>query len=471
MSNLIQADYSKQLLFPPSIEDYLSEDDPVRFLREFIDSLDLKELGFEESEGEIGRPAYSVNLLLKVVIYGCFEGIRSFRSLERQCKRDVGLIWLTGMHYPDHNSIWRFYKKNKKSIKGIFQQSVKVALKNDLIGMLLNAVDGTRIKADVSDRNKISRKKLEGILSELDNIGDKLIEDLDRNNQTEIGEEENKLPKELQDREKLRKKIQDDLKELADNEATQMHKTDKDARTMRFIGNQFALGYNCQIGVDSTKGIITSAETGQNAADSVYFGEMIEQSKLNTDGQTAETTVADAGYFSGKNLVDKGYEVLINIPSDYNQNKFIDKDSPYYVKNFDYDKQRDVYKCPQEKDLTFRRYQKGYNGSNYLGKIYKCSDYANCPVVKECTKLKDGRQICVNVHHQIIEQQKIKQQGVLNKDKLKKRREIVEPVFGYIKNILNYRRATLRGLENVKSQWYLICTIINLRKIHKALYA
>jgi len=111
------------------------------------------------------------------------------------------------------------------------------------------------------------------------------------------------------------------------------------------------------------------------------------------------------------------------------------------------------------------------DGSNYLGKVYKCNDYINCPVVKECTKLKDGRQICINVHQQAIERQRVKQQETTNRQKLKKRREIVEPVFGYIKRILNYTRTTLRGLENVKSQWYLICTIVNLRKIYKALYA
>jgi transposase len=104
-----------------------------------VDSLDLGDMGFKVRTSSDGRPSYAVSLLLKVWLYGTFEHIGSSRTLERRCKRDLGLLWLTGMHYPDHNTLWRFFRDNREAIKTLFKQSVAVALKNDMIGMVYHA--------------------------------------------------------------------------------------------------------------------------------------------------------------------------------------------------------------------------------------------------------------------------------------------------------------------------------------------
>ncbi|MCX6355771.1 MAG: transposase [Candidatus Aureabacteria bacterium] len=205
-------------------------------LREFVDSLDLLGLGFKAREAEEGRPYYGESLLLKVWLYGYFNGIRSSRKLEKENKENIGLIWLTGMHYPDHNTLWRFYQRNQKALKSLFKEAVQIAVKGGLVRMVVNAVDGTKIMADVSQRSGIHRKKLEEILRRIDESVDEVCSEIERAEEDEAGEEYG-LPLELQERKKLRAFIEGELKELKERGTSNLSKTDKDARMMK--GNEW----------------------------------------------------------------------------------------------------------------------------------------------------------------------------------------------------------------------------------------
>ncbi len=129
MSNEIRADYSQQFLFPPSLDDWVPKDHPARFVSLFVDSLDLNALGFKKRKSKKGRSNYSNDLLLKVWLFGFFERIYSSRTLEKACRVQLPFLWLTGLNYADHNTIWRFFNKNSNILKHLFSQSVHVALK------------------------------------------------------------------------------------------------------------------------------------------------------------------------------------------------------------------------------------------------------------------------------------------------------------------------------------------------------
>ena len=113
MAQPITPDYGQQFLFPPALEDWVADDDPARFLREFVDQLDLPALGFAMPVAVEGRPPYHPSLLLKIWLYGYYHRIRSTRKLEIACREHLSLLWLTGLIQPDHNSLWRFWRDNR----------------------------------------------------------------------------------------------------------------------------------------------------------------------------------------------------------------------------------------------------------------------------------------------------------------------------------------------------------------------
>lgn len=461
MSHEIRADYSQIWMFPPSLEDLVSKDHPVRFIREFVDQLELEELGFRMRKGEEGRPNYAADLLLKVWLYGYLERIRSSRGLEKACRLHLALMWLTGMNTPDHNSLWRFWKDNRKALKGVFRQTVRVGIDAGLVDMVLHAVDGTKITSRASTDKAWMRKKLEKQLARLDKSLEQSMAEVEKAENDESGEY--RLPEELAEKGKLRETIREKLAKLNAEGRNHMHPGEPEA-TMMKNHEGTRLGYNAQAVVDSKAGMIVAGEVTTDQNDIQQLVPMLEMVHQEL-GKVAEETVADGGYCAGEQL-DKAeqseFPVLVNLGQ---LRKAEQEGGLYHSSKFEYDEENDCYICPMGQKLEFETVQKNADRS-YETKVYRCKYADQCRVRGECSQDKRGRHIKRSPYAGAVLRQKQKQEDESKSALLRKRMAIVEPVFSRVKHLLEFRRWTMGGLDKAKAQWMFVCALLNLMRIY-----
>jgi len=465
MKREIRAEYDQMLLFPPSVEDWIGEEHGARFIRDFVDSLDLRKLGFAVPASEVGGSFYAPDLLLKVWLYGYMHGIRSMRRLERACREHMGLIWLTGRKVPDHNSLWRFFDTNRKAISQLFKQSVKVAVKCEMVGMVVHAIDGTKIRSNSSWNKMVSSETLERMQEKLDRSVADFMAEIERQDQEEFGEY--KLPPAMQGTLRRKERIQKALQELKESELKRVHHREPEARLMKNRRN-VDLSYNAQAVADRDNGIIVAAEVVNEGSDNGELVPMLDLVRENV-GATAQENLADGGYFSGSQIglsEERRYEVLMSPPSSETAPSQSSKTGVYHTREFTYDEARDCCVCPHGDELPYLTTKvRGKNKNGF--RVYRCRKHRSCPYRSKCTTSKQGREVEISVNHAAIERQRVKREDPANMQLLSQRKAIIEPVFAWIKRHLGFTRWTVYGLERVRAQWSLICATINLTKIYK----
>jgi transposase len=463
MSYEKKPDRSQVFLLPPSLDDWVPEDHPARFIDAFVESLDLPALGFEVGHAPTGRPRYSAQLLLSVYIYCYFDRIRSLRRMERACLENVALMWLTGNERPDHNTLWRFFGDNKKAIRKVLKQSVKVAVDANLVGMVLHAVDGTKIEAQASSKTAYYRKQQDEALKRVDfSIAEmeRLLEE-----SQESGVDSYRLPEELADAKTRREKIRESLAELDEAGVNNLQPCEPDARVMKCDGKK-VFAYNAQAVTDGKAGIIVGEDVVTEETDHGLLASMIDTVK-ETIGDVAETTLADKGYSADKDLAqaeEKGYEVLVNLGENVDPN---DGEKPFHKSRFVYERDEDCFICPLGQTLRFQRTSTARRGDGKL-RVYHCTGYKECPKRWQCSSNKRGRTIELSEHHEAVARQRAKQKNPEAKAKMARRGVIVEPTFAFAKHVLEFRRWSYRDIESNRTQWSLMCSTINLHRLYTA---
>lgn len=461
MSQEIRANYEQLDLLPQCLEDWVPRDHPARFLREFVDSLRLADLGFRPRESEEGRPNYAADLLLKVWLYGYLAKIRSTRELERACREHLSLLWLTGRHTPDHNTLWRFWKENREALRAVFRKAVQVAAAQGLVGMICHAVDGTKIAAASSLRTMERRASLEAALERVEESIQAMTRDVEEAEEREAGEY--RLPEELQEAEKLRAAIRASLDQMQEAERDCLHPQEPEARLMPCEGRK-QLAYNAQVAVDEAGGLVVGEGVVNAEGDHHQLVPLLDEVKQNL-GAVAEETVADAGYQSAPELARaeaRGYEVLVN-PTGEKQRE---GGGEFHAARFRYEETEDVVICPRGEKMPRER-EKWSRWKQYRLWVYRCEKVRECPMQASCSRDPRGRMIEIGPYHRAVEKQHAKQRDPTKQKWLQKRQGIVEPVFGLIKQAMGFRRWTVRGLENVRTQWSLVCTAYNLKKLYR----
>ena len=162
-------DRNQTHLFPVSLDQAIDKDNEVRMIDQFVEKINLAEMGFKIDFSENGRPAYHPGDLLKLFIYGYMNRIRSSRQLEKECRRNMEVIWLLKSLSPDHNTISNFRKDNPQAIKKVFRETVRIAKYFNLIGGKLLAGDSTKLRAQNSKKNNYNQKKIDRQLEYIEN--------------------------------------------------------------------------------------------------------------------------------------------------------------------------------------------------------------------------------------------------------------------------------------------------------------
>ena len=467
MSREIQADYTRQFLFPPSLENWVKADDPARYIRAFVDSLDLREIAGDEWAAAIedpsGRPHYAFEMLLKVWLYGYLYDIRSSRKLERACRQLMPLVWLTGMNEPDHNTLWRFWKRYRKALKKVFVSSVRVALEANLVGMVLQAVDGTKIATAASQKKAWHRQDLEKLLAAVGERIEKLENEVAsaKEGGTEV---DDRLPQKLQDETQLRETVKEALRSLDAAGQEHMHPHDPDARMMKGgTSKRIEFAYNAQAVCDASHGIVVAENVVDEENDKQQLGPMLEQVEQNT-GRVADQTLADCGYDTAESLAKaEALNASVVIAQQVNPATV----GPYHVARFTYDEQAGTVFCPIGQQLRKVGVATHHQKPHPLTR-YRCDVWKQCPVGRACSK-DQARIVELGPHYGAVVRQRAKMLDPDNKKSLKRRSEIIERLFGQIKGNQGFRRWTFRGKTKVAAQWTMICTAINLRQIIAAL--
>jgi transposase len=458
MAQPIAPNYGEQFLFPPALEDWVPADHPARFLREFVDQLDLGSLGFDMPTAIEGRPPYAPSLLLKIWLYGYMHRVRSTRKLEAACREQLSLLWLTGLHQPDHNSLWRFWRQNKRAVRALFKQSAQLAVQSGLVGLVLQAVDGTKIEAASSGHSGWNKKALEQLLQKLDTELDQMEAAIEREGEPEP-QTTYRLPEDLVDKQALREKVRQGLEQMKQVQREHLHPMEPQTRRMKCEGkNRFA--YNAQAVVDEKTGVVVAATVVNQENDTGLAVPLAQQAQQNC-GQQAAVTVADSGYGTGVDIgqaVTAGVNLLVTPAGEA-----VAQRKPYHAYNFRYEPEHARVICPQGQALNLARpmRQKGQ-----IVQMYRC-DIKDCPVRSQCTKdCRQRRFVEIWPHSLAVQKMRARAKEPEAAAQLRKRRQIIERVFGHIKQHEGFRRWTVRGLEGVNAQWALICCAMNLRVLY-----
>lgn len=448
-------------LFPQSIEDYVSGEDPVRAYDAFVEALDLADLCLEIQANKVGCPSYDPKAMLKLLVYGYSYGIRSSRQLERATHHNVSFIWLLGGLKPDHKTIARFRQRHLKILKGVLRDCARMCLQLELIEGNVLFVDGTKVRGNCSLSRHRTQAGGKRLLAKLDQRIEALLADCQAVDQaeTELGSYV-AMQSELQDQQQLRDRVAACLEEMKGRGVTQLNRTDADA--IQYRGHQGShAGYNVQSSVDEQHGLVVNVDVVAQATDRNQLAKQVEQAEQVLESPV-DTVCADAGYThvaDQKPLLDRGTRVIVPSQRQVHETEI----RPFDERRFRYDAQRDVYWCPAGHELKYSTYDKQRKSRLY--RIHSKRVCLACPHYGVCTKNKKGRAIRCSDYQ---EEKELLESTYAQADSqaiYRQRKAKVELPFGYVKYNLAVTGFLLRGLTAVKAEAALMFTSFNIKRM------
>jgi transposase len=460
----------QSILFPDTLDEYVTEENPVRFIDAFVDGLDLEKLEFKHAklDGGAGRPPYDPSDLLKLYVYGYLNQMRSSRKLEKACTSNLEVMWLMKKLAPDFKTIADFRKDNVDCIKPVFKEFVFLCRSLDLFGAELVGVDGSKFKAVNSRNRNFNEKTLAERLKRVEERTARYLKEMEENDRAEADDERDHRGVRLKEKiGKLEEKRELFLRVRERMEAGQkeVSLTDPESRLMRVNNQNLDVCYNAHTAVDSKNKMVVDYDVTNSASDMNALSTMAKGAKDALDVEGVDVT-ADKGFHNSgeiKECVDNGITPYVPEPSPPNPNKKLGVPArEFYEDKFTYEKDRDSYTCPAGNEMTFWR--RGQNNSGKKMRLYRTVECGACPYRARCTTNRRGRIIYRWVHEEILDEMRARLRTEQGKAKVVLRAQLVEHPFGTIKLAFNQGYLLMKGLRNVRGEIGLTMLAYDIRR-------
>ena len=467
-------------LLPPSLEDIIPEDHICYLVEGLVSLLDFSM--FDVRYSGPGHPAYHPRILIKILVMGVLDRVRSSRELAKNARENIVYMFLAEKATPDFRTISDFRKNNPDLVKEVFKHTVTLAKQNGIIDLSHLATDGSKQKANAANKRVLTKDELDFLLrfvdeeleewAKQDDIEDEIFGDI-----RGIDQLPNKSRKKIQNivkryigkmkeegnifKDKTYGKLSQAYDELKEHELKKVNVTDPESRFMKNKKGRIEASYNVQITVDK-KNFILANDVSKDENDVGQLQPQVLQTEENI-GLLPENIPwsFDNGYYESGNIKFLDDEMIDGYIPD-NKKKTV---PPYDKQHFIYDQENDEYICPAGKPVTFlgERYDKSKKKTVRIYKGQKCK---TCPYQKICTKQKDGiRYIRSFPYRKERNAMNEKMDTEKGKEIYKLRAITVEPVFGDIKENKGMQGFFTRGIKTVRTEFNLVCTACNLKKI------
>jgi len=447
-----------------SLENAIAPDSFVRIVDAFVDAIDLKSFGFAHVEcEEEGRPPYPPSALLKLYLYGYRYGIRTTRKLEREAKTNIEAMWLLSGLRPKYKTISDFRRNHSKAFHEVFRRFVCLLKEWNLIEGETVAIDSFKIRGSNSLKNNFNENKLNRHLEYIE----KQIHEYETFLDTNDKEEERKKGSGEKDTERKEKhsRYEQIKTDLIESGQEQISLTDPDSRSVILHKNIINVGYNIQSSSDAKHKLLVEYDTG-DVNDTHALGSMAIQTK-ELLGVESMKVLADKGYHTGEELEQCHVNDIITFVSPKAPST---KDEGLYPHaSFVFDKDNNVYTCPQGQRMTTNRTWHTHSDKQRNSKgAYRFQRY-NTPACKTCTKkhlctksMMNGRYIDRSEYAEVIEAnaQRVNQ----NPDYYRQRQQITEHPFGTLKRQRGFTHSLVRKKEKVLGEIGLMFIGYNLSR-------
>ena len=475
-------EFKQRALFATNVFDLLPSDHPCYVYEDIFEQLDTSSV--EEKFSVRGQNAFHPKLITGILIYAYSQGAFSSREIEKKCHEDIGFMFISHCNCPNFRVLSDFRKDNYEFFKECFKQSVLLAMEAGMVSLGHVSLDGSKFKANTSKHKAMSYGRLKAKEKELTEEIEDLLTKAAKCDKEEDEEYQDKtgyeIPEELKIKEQRLARIKEAKGALEKREQElnpgkkiddkkQISFADKEARIMGKKG-AFDYSYNGQVSVDEDNQIIVGQHLSQNVNDKQEVKPALEEIKETTDDLPDKMSL-DNGYMSGNNLEafeDKETDVYIATGKGEKKDHREIEGSNRKIKksDFSYNEDKDCFICPAGHTLELKT-ETSDGKKIYQGDKAECDI---CPYKARCCTSKRGEPRTINTDDKEPLRQKMreKMEQESSKEIYKKRKKIVEPVFGQIKNS-GFRGFSLRGHEKASGEFSLACAVHNFKKVVRAI--